>query len=631
MSLLRSFCVLGSLLPTLLGVQASEPFVRAWEARYNGPASGFDQVKAMALAPNGDVIMVGQTRGTGDVFEMLAWRVTAAGEPSSAWADNGAGVGVRRFRSVVGNSSAEAVVVRPDGITFIGGYRTTLDKFEDSVLINLTPAGELNPSWPTVGTTYPEMGIRNYDRIGGPDQIRALALSTDGNLLAAGRTVGVSSPSLALYLQYNLSGVRVGGQIYPTSGTNAAEAIGIVPMGSNGSVVGGRLLGVTGKYAYLFMRLNAGGGYTDWLGGTTGVRTYTGINLSNSEMAALARRTDGGVVATGRSANTDGLYDATTVSLSSNGTRIWDVRRRADPAGNDGGVALAVAPSGEIFVLSESTGGSTDSDFEILRYTAAGALSTAWADVGHGVGIRRWNGAADGADRPKAMVLDRLGNVYAAGETAVGDGSFAWVVVKFTAAGVLAWVDTYVGPGGEFDQPVALALGADDTVYAAGSSSGLSTGQDAAVIAYTQTFPELTVAPASVLGQEGGSLRLSATATGNPGLSYTWSREGQVVGSGPTLFPGPITAATAGNYTLSVSDGFNVITSSFFVSSLKILPGEGDLTLRVLGPAARNFVLDSSPDLVTWTPGAPFTVPAGLREFSVSLPAERIFYRLRAP
>lgn len=625
------------LLPLALCGQISEAYERAWVARYDGPAAGFDQVRGIALAPNGDIIAVGQTRGFGDVFEMLAWRLTAAGQPSQSWPDNGAGVGIRRFRSLVGNSSAAAVVVRPDGDTFIAGYGTRLDRFEDFMTVRLDPSGDLSPLWPATSTQG--QGVRYYDRLGGADEIRAATLSTEGHIMVAGRSAGVTVPPVAVFIRYGQAGGQDGGQIYPTGSSGpAAEAVGIIPWDGNGAVIGGRVQRPGGHFAYFIARFNANGSYsTAWpnLGSGAGLRFYTGagsgLNETHSELTALARMADGGVVVTGLSANTDGRYDVATVAWSATGGRLWEVRRRAFAGGNDRGVALAVAPGGDILVLSESEGEGTGRDFELLRLTTAGAPSAAWPDTGHGVGVRRWNGAANGDDRPRALCLDRFGNVYVTGESARSGGGSSLVVIKFTADGRLAWEDAYEGPGGATDQPAAILIGAADTVVVGGTSAGDMTGQDALVAAYTQRLPTWEVEPAPVLGQGGEILRLSANAIGQPGLVTTWRRNGQVVGSGQVLLPGPLTEQTAGDYEVSVSDGFNTLTATFPVAGMALVLESGQVHLRVLGPNDRALAIDSSQDLQLWTPWQAFSLTSGAVEYAVPLPQTRVFYRLRLP
>lgn len=622
------FCL--GLLPLALGGQVFEAYDRAWAARYDGPAAGFDQVRALAVAPNGDIVAVGQSRGFGDVFQALVWRITPAGAPSSVWPDTGAGVGVRRFSSPIGHAGAEAVAIGPDDSVHVGGFVEIPFQDDDYQVLKLDAVGNLSSTWPDVGHGT---GVRRYNRLSGPDQVRAIALADNGDVFVTGRSAGVTVPPAAVTIRYTAAGAAGFVAGYYSSGTLSTEPVGLLPWADGGVVVGGRTMWPNGRNAYFLLRYTSAGALSSaWPGATNGVRLYTGLDTgTNSEMAGLAQRADGGVVATGRSANTDGRYDATTISWAANGDLLWVVRRRAFAPQNDAGVAVAVGSDGDIFVLSESVSPTTGADFEVLRYTAAGAPSPAWPDVGWGVGVRRWNGAANGADRPRAMALDRLDNVYVTGESAIGGGAFALVMVKFTADGQLAWADSYEGPGGDIDQPTAVVIGANDVVVAGGSSTGVGSGQDAVVLAYTQQLPGWVDKPDSLLGAAGTNLRLSAAASSPGDLTYTWKRGGNVIGTGPALFPGPLGEDTAGEYELTVSDGFNVLRTSFLVGGMSVQAEFGNLMLRVFGPVGRTLAIDQSNDMQAWVPWQSFTLGASAMEFTPPLPNPMVFYRLRLP
>jgi len=95
-----------------------------------------------------------------------------------------------------------------------------------------------------------------------------------------------------------------------------------------------------------------------------------------------------------------------------------------------------------------------------------------------GQAVQAWVQRYDGGGA-MAVVVDRDGNVIVAGTSAVGGD---YTTIKYSAAGVPLWTNTYSSPGTGADQVVALAVDASGNVFVTGNSSLLP---EIATIAYS--------------------------------------------------------------------------------------------------------------------------------------------------
>jgi uncharacterized delta-60 repeat protein len=125
-------------------------------------ASGVDVGTALALAPDGKIVVAGWAwNGTSQVWGVA--RLNPDGSPDTSFRGNG-----KAFIDLGPGSSAHAVLVQPDGKILVGG-KTSSDDF---ALARLLDDGGI------VGMEITDMG--------GADNIAALALSADGMIYAGG-------------------------------------------------------------------------------------------------------------------------------------------------------------------------------------------------------------------------------------------------------------------------------------------------------------------------------------------------------------------------------------------------------------------------------------------------------------
>ncbi|MEO8511995.1 MAG: SBBP repeat-containing protein [Ignavibacteria bacterium] len=91
--------------------------------------------------------------------------------------------------------------------------------------------------------------------------------------------------------------------------------------------------------------------------------------------------------------------------------------------------------------------------------------------------IARYNRAGNSGDYASSLKIDALGNTYVAGSSQDPQGFEDCTVIKYNSAGILLWVQHYLGAGNGTDYLNALTLDASGNVYATGSSWSDSTAR----------------------------------------------------------------------------------------------------------------------------------------------------------
>lgn len=172
-------------------------------------------------------------------------------------------------------------------------------------------------------------------------------------------------------------------------------------------------------------------------------------------------------------------YDYLTVKYDSTLTRQW-ARTYAAPgnAGLDEAFAVAVDPSGNVYVTGDSNGGGTDHDYATIKYAPNG--TQLW--------VRRYNGPGNQGDGANAIAVDADGNSYVTGisnKTAAGLNMDV-ATVKYSTLGIEQWVRRYDGPASGRDIGIRLVLDSSRNVYVTGASDGSGTRSDMLTIKYTQ-------------------------------------------------------------------------------------------------------------------------------------------------
>jgi len=256
-------------------------------------------------------------------------------------------------------------------------------------------------------------------------------------------------------------------------------------------------------------------------GDTLWIQYFNGTGNKRDIVRSLAVDDSENVYVTGESYGTAN-YDILTVKFDADGNVQWSKRYDGPAGGEDGGAAVAVSSSGEVFVTGYSDGNPSpvlrQDDLVLLKYDRDGI--PLWT--------RRYDGPAGFHDVPHALAVDSAGNAYVAGESAGSGTGYDYLTLKFSASGDSLWGDRFAGTS--TDKAMALWLDKSGNAYVTGSTVAGS-NEDYATIKYSSNGAVLWTASYSgpgggddafaIVGDDRGSVYVTGESRG-PGPTYTY-------------------------------------------------------------------------------------------------------------
>jgi len=214
-------------------------------------------------------------------------------------------------------------------------------------------------------------------------------------------------------------------------------------------------------------------------GGLVAYDAGTGAQLWDNAAGAglsVAVTPDGHVVFVINAVRNSGAnWDFSTAAFdTATGKPLWARRYNGRANGDDRPVALAVSPGGgTVFVTGTSKGKTSGFDYATVAYAAA---------TGRQLWASRYNGHGRSTDSPAAIaVRPRGGAVFVTGTSA-----YDFATVAYTAStGATLWTKRYGRASGhDFASSVAVSLNGR-RVFVTGASPGRTGAYDFATIAYT--------------------------------------------------------------------------------------------------------------------------------------------------
>ena len=307
------------------------------------------------------------------------------------------------------------------------------------------------------------------------DFAEAVALQSDGAIVAAGSTVGSGARAFAL-ARYRPSGQLDGGfgtsgRVKTSIGSSGASAEAVAIQSDGKIVAGGASAANAPDFDFALVRYQPDG-TRDASFGSNGTIT-TSFGPTTDTVEAIALQPDGKVVAAGSTGHPQqGDQDFAVARYKPNGsldpTFGFDGKVATGfPSAADFANAVALQPDGKIIVAGATLTGLR-SAFALVRYNADGTL-----DEGFGAGGQVRTSFADTSDIANAVAVQPNGKIVVAGYAfAAFHSDFA--LARYNADGTL---DTSFGAGGKVTAFVgvgdnlawALALQPDGKILAGGS------------------------------------------------------------------------------------------------------------------------------------------------------------------
>jgi hypothetical protein len=169
-----------------------------------------------------------------------------------------------------------------------------------------------------------------------------------------------------------------------------------------------------------------------------------------------------------------GASDSAAIS----GGQLW-ARRYAGPGnGDDLARSVAVSPSGGTVFVTGYTFGDTQ-EYTTVAYNAATG-ATLWA--------RHYSGSGAGDSQAYSVAVSPSGGMVYVTGTSIGTTTtnYDYATVAYNAAtGAQVWARRYNGPANGVDGAAAVAVSpSGDTVFVTGFSTGVSSNDDYATVAY---------------------------------------------------------------------------------------------------------------------------------------------------
>jgi WD40 repeat protein len=431
------------------------PGDQLWVSRYNGPGNNADVALSLALSPQADVVYVTGTSyadRTSDDYATVAYT-----------ADSGDLLWLSRYDAHRrGEDIARAVGVSPDGTTvFVTGesYGGRIRGTDVATIAYDADSGR-------------EMWVKRYNSpTNEHDAAGHLEVSPDGQVIyVAGETGGDD-----LVIAYD---ALTGAQLWVATfdvGFDAVAGLARSPDGTRLYITGYSGLGDPYlSYDFTTVAYDAASGSQLW---------WAGYDGSGDDFASgLAVSPDGATVyATGASiSGTFGPGQVATVAYDANsGQQLW-VSRLGTQKGDDSGSAIGFSPDGSVVFV---TGYSEGADRRLNYATIALDAST---------GARRWVARYDGpAGRDDVAfslaVAPDGGSVYVTGYSeAPPYDQLDYATIAYDAgSGAEIWSARYDGPRHSNDEGTDVEVAFDGSrVFVAGDSTGQSSMQDYATIAY---------------------------------------------------------------------------------------------------------------------------------------------------
>jgi photosystem II stability/assembly factor-like uncharacterized protein len=324
---------------------------------------------------------------------------------SSTWADNGLGVGVRKFgRS--GNTFFKPTAMGLD----VSGNVYVTGRADDITTVRYTLSGDTT-GW-----------VEHYGEIGSGDIPSSIAVDASSNVYVAG-TTSINGTNDYFTLKYSSGGIHMWDKIYDGTGHGDDEATSIAVDASGNVYVTGYSYDITNNYDYVTIKYNTSGVQV-WL------KNYDGPVHGADKAMALKIDNAGFVYVTGYSkdANNSDYYATIKYDQSGNPSSTWPdigygvgVRRYNNGHGIDRATAIAVDNIGNVFVTGYSYGSFTLEDYATLKYKSSG--EQLW--------VKRYNGTGNGYDKPVAIAVDKYNNVYVTGKSTGSSGLFDYTTIKY--------------------------------------------------------------------------------------------------------------------------------------------------------------------------------------------------------
>jgi|GEM_PF-511057 len=328
-----------------------------------------DAANALAIQPDGKLVAAGYSVGPSDYsLKFAVIRYNTNGSLDTSFGPGG--IVTRRIGLF--DSSAQSVLIQPDGKIVAGGYADDGITGQNFALLRLNSNGSIDESFGFAG-----VAITDIEK--GQDSISGIVIQSDGKLVAAGFTERFTSQTSYFALaRYNTDGspdtsfgmFGHGGTLITDFGNrrSTARAIALQPDGK--IIAAGQERNTDLDYDFALARYNSDGSLDMAFDGDGLV--IAPLQYTDDSAASVAVQSNGKIVAAGYASGLSGFFSL--ARFESNGTldNRFGTNGRVDTGfGNSSaGYAVAIQPNGMIVAAGAEYDcrGSYCSDVALARY-----------------------------------------------------------------------------------------------------------------------------------------------------------------------------------------------------------------------------------------------------------------------
>ncbi len=518
---------------------------QSWVARYNGAANRPDFPVATAVDAQGNVYVTGYAQEQGSPSDFVTLKYDPAG--NLLWRVLYDGI-------ASADDHAQALALDGAGNVYVTGQSKGSGSGWDYATIKYDSNG--NQLW-----------VARYNGTANQDDMPvAMAADVSGNVIVTGQSKGTGGHFNFVTIKYDANGNQLwlGRYIGPGKAEDDAQALTVDSAGN--VYVTGKSKGDGTDFDYATLKYSSTGAQL-W------VARYNGPANTVDSPAAIGVDTNGNVYVTGQSKGVGSDFDYTTIKYAGAGAELWVARYDGPDGTVDQATALAVDPSGDVFVTGGSKGAAGPFDYATLKYNTDGVLL--WS--------ARYNGSGNSDDTAQAILLDDNGDAYVTGGAKGAGTANDMTTVKYASQdGQQLWAASYNGPANSDDIGRSLAISPNGTLYVTGESKGPGTEFDYALIKYVQPEPPIiTLQPLSQTVPLLSTVVLLVQATSSSPLTFQWHLNGVNI-------PGATNATLLLNNVLALQSGVYQVTVANDADAVESVPATIDITTLPL-PFADNF------------------------------------------
>ena len=399
----------------------------------------------------------------------MAWG--AAGDPDQTF-----GAGGHVFTDFPGNSDyGYAIALQPDARIIVAGQSGVYPVFH-AALTRYNSNGQLDPTFGTGGKVIAALDA-------GGDGLAAIALQSDGKIVAAGSVIHDNWQLAFLLARFNSDGTLdsnfgTAGVVVTNFGDSTAAANALVLQPDGKIFVAG--VSGAGPYSELndfaLARFNSNGSLDQTFGNGGKVKThFPGVYNTGSRATAAALQADGKLVVSGTYKNEATARAFALARYNANGspdTTFGSGGMVTTSMGSGDAIAFSVAllPGGRIVATGYLEAGHRNHDFALACYNTSGTLDQSFGNGGRVT--TDFFGATD--DIAYGLAAQPDGKLVLAGRTGAYP-AFHIALARYQNNGQL---DQTFGTGGKvssmFDnsgQAYGVALQRDGKIVLAGISA----------------------------------------------------------------------------------------------------------------------------------------------------------------